>query len=153
LPWFNAYRFLVQNISRYEQSTGKNFVFDSKLKNTLGPDANFMDRWIISANQNLIKYVRYEMDNYKLYNVVKPLLQFLEELTNWYVRLNRPRMKGDEGIEQQQKSLNILFEVLLSTTTLMSCITPFLTETMYQNLRNGIDPKDRDLYQKSVHFL
>lgn len=35
----------------------------------------------------------------------------------------------------------------------MSCITPFITEHFYQNLRNGIDPKDADLYQKSVHFL
>ena len=43
--------------------------------------------------------------------------------------------------------------MLLSTTTLMSCITPFITEHFYQNLRNGIDPKDADLYQKSVHFL
>lgn len=90
-----------------------------------------MDRWIISANQNLIKYVRREMDSYKLYTVVPPLLSFLEQLTNWYVRLNRPRMKGDEGIEEQLRSLNILFDVLLSTTTLMSCITPFVTEYFY----------------------
>lgn len=62
-------------------------------------------------------------------------------------------MKGDEGIEEQRRSLSILFDVLLSTTTLMSCITPFVTEHFYQNLRNGIDPKDADLYQKSVHFL
>ena len=49
--------------------------------------------------------------------------------------------------------MNILFDVLLNTTTLMSCITPFVTEHFYQNLRNGLDPKDADLYQKSVHFL
>lgn len=153
LPWFNAYRFLVQNISRFEQSTGRNFVFDSKLKTRLGASDNFMDRWIVSASQNLIKYVRREMDSYKLYNVVPPLLNFLEQLTNWYVRLNRPRMKGDEGVDEARTSLNILFDVLLNATTLMSCITPFLTEQLYQNLRNGIDPKDKDLYQKSVHFL
>ena len=56
-----------------------------------------MDQWIISANHSLIKSVRFEMDNYKLYNVVKPLLSFLEQLTNWYVRCNRSRMKGEEG--------------------------------------------------------
>ena len=54
-----------------------------------------MDRWIITANQHLIKNVRHEMDSYKLYNVVRPMLDFLEQLTNWYVRLNRPRIKGD----------------------------------------------------------
>tara|TARA_B110000285_G_C15128541_1_gene621918 strand:+ start:1796 stop:1966 length:171 start_codon:yes stop_codon:yes gene_type:complete len=56
-----------------------------------------MDRWIVSATQNLIKLVRAEMDSYHLYNVVRPLLSFLDQLTNWYVRLNRPRMRGDEG--------------------------------------------------------
>jgi len=56
-----------------------------------------MDRWIVSATQNLIKLVRAEMDSYYLYNVVRPLLSFLDQLTNWYVRLNRPRMRGDEG--------------------------------------------------------
>ena len=59
-----------------------------------------MDRWIVSATQNLIKYVRHEMDTYHLDNVVKPLLSFLDQLTNWYVRLNRTRMKGEEGVQE-----------------------------------------------------
>lgn len=90
-----------------------------------------MDRWIVSANQNLIKKVRCEMDKYNLSGVVEPLLKFLEQLTNWYVRLNRSRMKGDEGVEEQGTSLNILFDVLLNMNTLMSCITPFVTEYFY----------------------
>ena len=49
LPWFNAYRFLIQNISRYEQTTGQRFVYDSKMKKQVGPESNLMDRWIISA--------------------------------------------------------------------------------------------------------
>jgi len=153
LPWYNAYRFLIQNISRYEQECGKNFVYDSKMRYKLEENGNLMDRWIVSASMNLIKLVRHEMDSYKLYNVVRPLLSFLEQLTNWYVRLNRIRMKGEEGFEEQERSLNILFDVLLSTTTLMACITPFLTEHIYQNLRNGISDKDKDLLQESIHFL
>lgn len=93
------------------------------------------------------------MDTYHLYNVVKPLLSFLDQLTNWYVRLNRTRMKGEEGVQEQLTSLNILFDVLISTTTLMSCITPFITEHMYQNLRNGISQDDQHLLQESIHFL
>ena len=104
-------------------------------------DPNLMDKWITSATQSLIKYVRVEMDTYKLYNVVKPLLTFLEKLSNWYVRLNRPRMRGEEGKEEQFRSLNVLFDVILKSSTLMSCITPFITEHMYQNLRNGICAK------------
>lgn len=99
LPWFNAYRFLIQNITRWEARSGQRFVFDPELKYKLvkDPNSNFMDNWIVAANQNLIKFVRHEMNSYKLYNVVRPMLDFIEDLTNWYVRLNRPRMKGDDN--------------------------------------------------------
>jgi len=152
LPWFNAYRFLIQNISRYEQQTGEKFLFDTTMRRT-GEAGNLMDRWIISANQSLIKLVRLEMDRYRLYSVVRPLLAFLEQLTNWYVRLNRPRMKGEEGVEEQKRSLNILFDVLLNTSLLMASITPFMAEHIYQNLRNGLSAEDKDLNQDSIHFL
>jgi len=113
-----------------------------------------MDRWIVSATQTLIKLFRHEMDTYKLYKVVTPLLNYLEELTNWYIKLNRTkRMKGDLGQDEQLTSLTILFDCILNITTLMGCLTPFLTEHIYQNLRNGIDKKNEDLSQDSVHFL
>jgi isoleucyl-tRNA synthetase len=114
---------------------------------------NVMDKWILSATQSLIKYVRAEMEAYKLYMVVRPLLTFLEKLSNWYVRLNRTRMKGEEGSVEQQRSLNVLFEVLLNTNILMASITPFLTENMYQNMRNGISDADEHLKAPSIHFL
>lgn len=152
LPWFNSYRFLIQNISRYEKDNNVKFTYDASMKLQM-QNGNLMDRWVVSANQNLIKYVRHEMDNYKLYNVVRPLLTFLEKLSNWYVRLNRTRMKGEEGAEEQKRSLNILFDVLLNTTTLMACVTPFLAEHMYQNLRNGISEADEHLRAGSIHFL
>lgn len=152
LPWFNSYRYLLQNVSRYEQANNVNFVYDPNLMSKI-ENPNIMDRWILSATQSLVKYVRREMDTYMLYKVVKPLLSFLEKLSNWYVRLNRPRMKGEEGTLEQQRSLNVLFEVLLTTNILMSCITPFLTEMMYQNMRNGLADADTHLKQESIHFL
>lgn len=154
LPWFNAYRFLIQNITRWEARSGKRFVFNPDLKYKLmnDPNSNFTDNWIIAANQNLVKYVRHEMDSYKLYNVVRPTLDFIEDLTNWYVRLNRPRMKGDDNdCDDQYNTLNTLFDVLLNATTLMSPITPFLSEYIFQNMKNGL-AEDSPLNQKSIHF-
>lgn len=75
-----------------------------------------MDKWIIASTQSMVKYVRNEMDNYRLYNVVRHTLTFLENLTNWYVRLNRTRMKGETSAEDQKIALNILFDVLLTAT-------------------------------------
>jgi isoleucyl-tRNA synthetase len=112
-----------------------------------------MDRWIIAANQNTIKFSRAEIEKYKLYTVAPHILSFLENLTNWYVKLNRPRMKGDEGVsaEDQYTCLNTLFDVLLSTCQLMAPFTPFLSEYFFQNLKNGFDPAS-PLNQDSIHF-
>jgi len=155
LPWFNAYRFLIQNITRWEARSGKQFVFQPDLKYKLhaDPNSNFTDNWIIAANQNLIKSVRHEMEDYKLYNVVRPTLDFIEDLTNWYVRLNRPRMKGDDNDSADQfNTLNTLFDVLLNTTTLMAPITPFISEFIYHNMRNGL-ADDSPLKADSIHFI
>lgn len=115
LPWFNSYRFLIQNITRWEKSRQTQFIFDENLKQKLvqAEDSNIMDKWIIAANQNLVQFVRQEMDSYRLYNVVKHMLEFLYQLSNWYVRLNRNRMKGEEGDKECFTSLNTLFDVLL----------------------------------------
>ncbi len=152
LPWYNAYRFLIQNINRWEKATQKNFVFDPNFKKST-QSMNIMDKWILAANQILIKNVRTEMDGYRLYTVVAQLLDFLSQLTNWYVRLNRLRLKGEQGADQQNASLNTLFEVTFNTTIMMACITPFMSEFIYQNMRNGISPEDKHLYADSIHFL
>jgi len=92
------------------------------------------------------------MESYKLYNVVRPTLDFLEDLTNWYVRLNRPRMKGDDTTEKDQFiALNCLFDVLMNATQLMSPITPFLSEHIFQNMRNGLH-SESNLNFDSIHF-
>lgn len=111
---------------------------------------NILDQWIISANQSLLEYFRTEMDGYRLSTIVKGLLAFLDDLTKWYIRLNRSRIRGDAGEEEMQQSLNTLFDVLLSTTQMMCCFTPFISEFMYLNLRNGLPESVR---RDSIHFL
>lgn len=107
-----------------------------------------MDKWIQTSCQNLIYLVRNEMEKYRLYTVVPKLLHFLENLTNWYVRLNRNRLKGEHGDEDWVCALNVLFEVLLKVNVLMAPYAPFLTEMMYDNLKRCTDkPED------SIHFL
>lgn len=92
------------------------------------------------------------MSDYKLYNVVPPLINFLEYLTNWYVRLNRQRLKGEVDEIQMKISLNVLYDVLLKVNVLMSPFVPFLTESMYQNMKLVIK-KDSKLYQESIHHV
>lgn len=153
LPWYNAYRFLIQNVTRWEMLTGNSFVFNEATKDKVkDPDANIMDKWIIASSQNLIKFIRNEMENYRLYTVVPRLLKFLEQLTNGYVRFNRSRLKGDTTPEDWNMALNILFDVMIDITILMCCYTPFTSELLYQNLRKGVDSKSK-YFADSVHHL
>lgn len=92
------------------------------------------------------------MSEYKLYNVVPKLITFLENLTNWYVRLNRLRLKGDVDLLNMTVSLNVLFDVLMKVNVLMSPHVPFLTEHMYQNM-NMVIEKDSPLHQESIHHV
>jgi len=149
LPMFNAYRFLVQESYRYEGASGKKFSPESaKVK----ASTNHMDQWIFASMHGLIQFVRKEMEAYRLYTVVPQLVDFLEDLTNWYVRLNRDRMRGSNGLEEAFTSLSALYEVLLNVTVCLAPVVPFITEHIYQNLARAL-PDGHPLKAKSVHWV
>lgn len=75
------------------------------------------------------------MEKYKLYTVVPKVLSFLENLTNWYVRLNRNRLKGEISESDWLCSLNVLFEVILNANILIAPYAPYITDNMYQNMK------------------
>jgi len=163
LPLYNAFRFFVQNLERWEANSGTSFSpCLEKVKATTNPT----DVWISAATQGLIKYVHEEMSAYRLYTVMPALVRFVTQLTNWYLRLNRSRLKGLEGGDSEAETgLQVLYNVLLDVTILMAPFTPFITEYFYQHLRkmqpsyaeakngggasNPVMPGKSD----SVHFL
>ncbi|XP_053378371.1 isoleucine--tRNA ligase, cytoplasmic-like [Mercenaria mercenaria] len=151
LPWYNAYRFLMQNVERLEREEGVSLEYHEE---KLGSSGNYMDRWILSFTQSLIKYVRQEMQAYRLYTVMPRLVKFVDELTNWYVKMNRKRLKGDGGPDDCLDALTTLFSVLFSMSKVMAPLIPYITELMYQNLKHLLDPaamKGQDT--RSVHFM
>ncbi|XP_033990919.1 isoleucine--tRNA ligase, cytoplasmic [Trematomus bernacchii] len=151
LPWYNAYRFLVQNVQRLQKEEDIQFLYN---ENTAKQSDNIMDKWVLSFTQSLIQFFKAEMDAYRLYTVVPRLVKFVDMLTNWYVRTNRRRLKGESGTEDCLWALETLFSVLFSMCRLMAPFTPFITEMMYQNLRHLIDPasvEEKD--SSSIHYL
>ena len=145
LPYYNAYRFLVQEVTRYEQSTLSVFV------PSLGGASsdNVLDKWIYSCCQSALKFLRGELEAYRLYTVVDEIIKFLDNLTNWYVRLNRDRMRGSG---EALVALSVLYEVLLNLTVMLAPVTPFITEMVYQNLSKAL-PSEHPLKAASVHFV
>lgn len=149
LPWFNAYRFLVQNIEIYCHESGQTFQFDPSKQ--IASD-NLMDKWISSFTQSLVKFVKHEMKGYRLYTVVPRLVKFVDNLTNWFVRMNRKRLKGSGGHVDCRQALDTLYGVLLQMVLVMSPFTPFLCELMYQNLKKLLVPGSQ-LNAESVHHV
>ena len=125
LPWWNAYRFFVT----YALVDGWRPVLAPS-----GPSPNILDRWIISRKQTLVLRVGEEMESYHLYNVVPALLDFLDELTNWYVRLNRRRFWSEGQSADKHFAYRTLYEVLGAFAKLMAPFTPFLADAIYRNL-------------------
>ena len=105
-----------------------------------------MDRWIISSLQSLIKTVNEKMENYYLYEVIPPLMNFVEELTNWYVRSNRKRFwkEKDENDIDKINAFKTLHEVLTEFTKSMAPVLPFICEKIYQGLN--------DEKNESIHY-
>ncbi|XP_073681649.1 isoleucine--tRNA ligase, cytoplasmic-like [Garra rufa] len=116
LPWYNAYRFLVQNVQRLKKEEAIEFLYNER---TASASDNIMDKWIQSFTQSLIQFFRDEMGAYRLYTVVPKLVKFVDMLTNWYVRTNRRRLKGESGTEDCMRALETLFSVLFSMCRLM----------------------------------
>lgn len=90
---------------------------------------------------------------YRLYTVVPRLLELIDNTTNWYIRFNRRRLKGEYGIDDTIHALNTLFEVLFTLCRGLAPFTPFITDTIYQKLLPHIPEDMRAEDPRSVHFL
>ncbi|XP_069592048.1 isoleucine--tRNA ligase, cytoplasmic isoform X1 [Ranitomeya imitator] len=151
LPWYNAFRFLMQNIYRLQKEDSVQFLY---AESSAKPSGNMMDKWILSFTQSLICFFKAEMTAYRLYTVVPRLVRFVDMLTNWYVRMNRRRLKGESGTEDCLMALETLFSVLFSMCRLMAPFTPFITEMMHQKLKLLLDPASvQEKDSQSIHYL
>ncbi|OLY82540.1 Isoleucine-tRNA ligase, cytoplasmic [Smittium mucronatum] len=153
LPWYNASRFFLNQAELLKQEQGIDFATISHHV----PMENVMDKWIMASIQSLIQFVRTEMGEYRLYTVVPSLLLTVDNLTNWYVRFNRKRLKGEDGVDSTIASLSTLFSVLLDMCRILAPFTPFITEHIYQSLKPFIHQKMLDEMgatdSRSLHFL
>lgn len=85
----------------------------------------------------MLRFIDQEMAGYRLYTVVPRLLRVIDNLTNWYIRLSRKRLKGTAGLRLQntKEALNILCEVLFTLVRALAPFTPFIAEHIYGLLR------------------
>ncbi len=97
-----------------------------------------IDRWLISRLEGLIDTVTDALNKYDARRGGKALEAFVEELSNWYVRRNRRRFWTQDG-NVDSSAYATLYEALVTVTKLAAPFTPFLSESLYQNLVRGVD--------------
>jgi isoleucyl-tRNA synthetase len=108
-----------------------------------------IDRWILSELALTTRVVTENMDAYRLYEATGVLTDFVDALSNWYVRRNRDRFWA-AGLEPDKLDVHwTLYECLVTLAKLLAPFLPFATEEMWQNLVRRSDP---DSAEKSVHF-
>lgn len=142
LPLWNAYNFLV-TYARVDGWTPKDAAKD--------PSPNLLDRWIVSKVSSLTQEVDKALSFYHLYSAAPCILDFIDQLTNWYIRLNRRRFwAGNTTEERQDKNhaYTTLHRVLLTFTRVLAPLAPFVSDEIFKNLSKGVE----GLEFESVHL-
>lgn len=132
IPWWNAYSFFVTyaNVDGFHD------------KDVVVPDSpNVLDRWICSSMETLIADVTAAMDEYDLQRAVRPFVAFIEDLTNWYIRRSRRRFWKSQNDGDKLHAYRTLRYVLVQLSKVAAPFTPFISETIYRNLKGKDDPE------------
>lgn len=143
LPLWNAYTFFVTYARIYNWKPAPP---------PEQPD-QVIDQWIISLLNKLIHEVELGMDNYELSQAVEPFVDFIDQLTNWYIRRSRRRFWESEESPDRAQAFATLYYVLVELVKIAAPYIPFISDAIYQNLRTPEMPIsvhlcDFPVYQK-----
>lgn len=108
--------------------------FNGDLSNPLRDLTNPLDIWIVSRLHQLIAEVEQGLNNYNLQDATKPILPFLDDASNWYVRRSRRRFWKSEDDGDKNDAYRTLHYVLVRLSYMLAPFTPFLAEELYHNL-------------------
>lgn len=100
-----------------------------------------MDKWLLSRLNTLIKAVDNNLANYKVTETAKVLQDFVDELSNWYVRCSRERFWGKDMNQDKINAYMTLYTALTTVVKLAAPMVPFITESIYRNLVCSVDDK------------
>jgi isoleucyl-tRNA synthetase len=120
-----------------------NWEFEGDVSDPTSQLENPLDQWVVSRVHQLTTEVEKHLDAYDIPNAMKPILPFIEDASNWYVRRSRRRFwkSGDDA--DKNNAYRTLHYVLVQLAQVLAPFTPFLAEELYQKLTGG----------ESVHLL
>ncbi|HRW58538.1 MAG TPA: class I tRNA ligase family protein, partial [Chlamydiales bacterium] len=130
IPFWNAFYFLSTYAKIYDwKPTSKKLM----------PKAD-IDRWILSKTQKVIEEVTCALDRYDLPLAIDPILAFIEQITNWYIRRSRSRFWSEVASDDREEAFGTLYYVIKTLSKILAPFIPFVSETIYSQLRMESDP-------------
>ena len=123
---WNTYSFFVlyAEIDKYDPREHK--LSECKL--------SLLDKWILSRLNSLIKSVDDDLNDYKITESARDISDFVDELSNWYVRRSRERFWGKEMSDDKEAAYTTLYHVLVTLSRVVAPFVPFVAEQIYRNL-------------------
>ncbi len=109
---------------------------------------SFLDKWLLSDFNALIKIVDESLEKYDMQTPARVITDFVDKLSNWYIRRSRERFWGSEETDDKISAYKTLYEVLVGLSKIVAPFVPFLSEEIYQNLVRSLDKNTPE----SVHF-
>lgn len=118
---------LLYNVWTFYRTYTQDKVFD-----TLPEASHVLDRWIMARLQQTHSIVTKEMEQYNTVRAGRSIVEFIDDLSTWYLRRSRDRMKGQD--EAAKSTLNVFGYVLAETAKMLAPFTPFLADFLYKDL-------------------
>ena len=148
IPLWNSFVFL----STYAK------IYNWKAERISSKPEALIDQWLLSITQKLIQDVESAMEAYDLNRAVDPFVQFIDQLTNWYIRRCRGRFWADRDTQDRREAFATLYTVLLDVSYIAAPFVPFLSEAIYQELKTKGMPDsvhlcDFPAYQERVRNI
>lgn len=142
IPLWNAYHFLATYAKIYSWKP---------MEKAFAEPAADIDRWILSRLHGLINQVTSAMERYDLAQAVEPFVGFIDQLTNWYIRRSRSRFWSEEASQDRSEAFETLYTVLSTLSRVLAPFIPFLSEEIYQQLRQSHEPESVHLCNYPVY--
>ncbi|PKL36866.1 isoleucine--tRNA ligase [Candidatus Peregrinibacteria bacterium HGW-Peregrinibacteria-1] len=147
LPLWNSYSFFVTyaNIDNWEPK-------DSNRTNP--PEVSHsLDRFIISELEALTQHLTTELDQYHLQKAAEPIVNFIDSLTNWYIRRSRRRFWKSENDTDKDQAYQTLYYVLTKLSKIIAPFTPFIAEEIFRNLTDSKSVHLEDWPEAHANFI
>ena len=141
LPLWNTYYFFTTyaNIDNFEPKW-------------LTKTENILDKWLLSELNELTLEVTNAFEKYKLNEATRPIVKFMDNLTNWYIRRSRKRFWKSENDWDKLQAYETLYFALVELTKIIAPFMPFVSENIFKNLtwKESVHLEDFPIYNKNL---